>query len=224
MKRNYLKIAYILVAVAAVNLLVTLCLIPVLPQEVPVHANVRFEVDRMGSRWFVALIPAITAAFSITMAVEQKIRGRDYANNRPLTFFAVAFEAFFIALGWALYAMSATGAQLGDVRSVPIDLIMGLGMSVLFVVLGNYLPTVKPNRTFGIRVRATLESEEVWKKTHRFAGHAYVLGGFFAAACALIGHFADLNWLTFGGLMLGVFASSAVILIYARRIEKQLKA
>lgn len=224
MKRDYLKIHYMLIAVAMVNLIVMLCLIPGLPQEVPVHANARFEVDRMGSRWFVALIPSITAAVAIAMAAEQRIRGRDYANNRPMTFFAVAFVVFFVALGWALYAMSTVGAQLGDVRPVPIDLIMGLGMSALLIVMGNYLPTVKPNRTFGIRTRATLESEEVWKKTHRFAGRVYVLGGLCSAACALVGHFADMNWLTFGGLMLGVFAASVVVLIYAKRVEKQLKA
>lgn len=223
MKRDYLKVIYVLVAVTVVNMIATLCLIPGLPQEVPVHLNAQFEVDRMGTRWFIALIPAITAAFSITMAVEQKIRGRDYANNRPLTFFAVAFAAFFIALGWALYAMSAAGAQLGDVRSVPIDLIMGLGMSVLLIVMGNYLPTVKPNRTFGIRLRATLESEEVWKKTHRFAGRAYVLGGFVSGISALVGYCCDRRWLTLVGVALGALAASAVILIYARRTATLLK-
>ena len=223
MKKNYIKIIYGLIAVALINFVIMLALIPKLPAEIPVHFNYRFEVDGMGTPWFMALFPSITLIFTIAMAVEQKIRGRDYANNKPLTIFAVAFVAFFIALGWVMYAMSGTGAQMGDTTSVPLDLIMGLGFSVLFIVMGNYMPTVKPNRTFGIRVPATFRNEEVWKKTHRFAGRAYVIGGAFAGIMALAGHFTDTSWLIFVGLMLGVFGSSIVILIYSKRVEKRLK-
>jgi len=223
MKKNYIRIIYVLIAVALANFAIMLSLIPGLPAEIPTHFNYRFEVDAMGSPWFMIVIPSVTLVFTIAMAVEQKIRGRDYANNKPLTIFAVAFVAFFIALGWVLYAMSGTGAQMGDTTNVPLDLIMGLGMGLLFVVMGNYLPTVKPNRTFGIRMPATFRNEEVWKKTHRFAGRAYVFGGAFTMIMALIGHFAGVSWLIFAGLMLGVFGASIVILIYSKRIEKEQK-
>ena len=221
--KNYLKVIYVLIAVAAVNLIVMLSLIPNLPESIPVHFNYRFEVDRMGTRWFLAVIPSITLVFSIAMMVEQKIRGKDYANNKPLTVFAVAFVAFFIALGWVLYAMSGTGAQMGDTTSMPMDLIIGLGMSALFIVMGNYLPTVKQNRTFGIKMRATFESEEVWKKTHRYAGRAYVLGGFFTMFMSLIGYFIGASCLIFVGLILGVFGSNLVILIYALRLDRKMR-
>ena len=224
MKKNYIKIIYVLIAVAAVNFAVIMSLIPSLPAEIPVHFNYRFEVDRMGTPWFMAVFPSVTLLFTIAMAVEQKLRGRDYANNKPLTIFAVAFVVFFIALGWVMYAMCGTGAQLGDKTSIPLDMIMGLGFSGLFIVMGNYLPTVKPNRTFGIRVPATFRNEEVWRKTHRFAGHAYVLGGFFSGVCALTGYFTGVSWLMFAGLMVGVFGSSIVILIYSKRVEKQLRS
>lgn len=223
MKKNYIKVIHGLIAITLVNLCVMLCLIPSLPTQIPVHFNYHFEVDRMGSRWFLAVVPSITLVFSVSMMIEQKIRGREYANNKSLTVFAVAFVAFFIALGWVLYAMCGTGAQLGDKTNVPLDLIMGLGMSALFIVMGNYLPTVKPNRTFGIRMRATFRNEEIWKKTHRFAGRAYVFGGFFTMLMSLTGYFIGASWLIFAGLMLGVFGSSVVILIYAKRLEKQIK-
>lgn len=223
MKKNYIRIIYVLIAVALVNLIIMLSLIPGLPAQIPMHFNYRFEVDAMGSPWFMAVIPSITLVFTVAMAAEQKIRGKDYANNKPLTIFAVVFVAFFIALGWVMYAMCGTGAQLGDTVNMPLDLFMGLGISVLFIVMGNYLPTVKPNRTFGIRVPATFRNEEVWKKTHRFAGRATVLGGFFALVMSLVGYFIGASWLIFVGLMLGVFAPMVVILIYAKKVEKQQK-
>ena len=219
--KDYRKIVYVLIAVSLVNLAAMLCVIPGVPENIPTHFNYRFEVDAMGSRWFLAIVPSITAVFSLSMAVEQWIRGKNYANNKPLSIFAVVFVALFITLGWTLYAMSGTGAQLGDTTSVPLDLIIGLGMSVLFIVMGNYLPTVKQNRTFGIKLKVTFDSEEVWRRTHRFGGRVMVIGGFFSAICALVGYFTGLQWLIFAGLMLGVFGSCLIILIYAKRVSRE---
>ena len=56
---------------------------------------------------------------------------------------------------------------------------MNIGMAVMslmgavFILLGNYLPKCKPNRTIGIKVKWALENEENWVKTHRFAGKAW---------------------------------------------------
>ena len=221
--RDYRKYVYALVPVAAVNLVAMLGMISSLPALVPVHFNIRFEVDGMGTPWMLMIFPAITMAFAISVAIEQKIRGGAYANNKPLTIFSCCFVALFIALGWVLYAMCSTGAQMGDVVSMPVDLVLGLGFSALFIVLGNYLPTIKQNRTFGIRVRATLEDAECWRRTHRFGGVAYVIGGAFAAIVVLAGYFLNLKWLEFAGLLTGVLGSNAVILVYAVRQGKKIK-
>lgn len=223
MKKNYIRIIYVLIAVAAVNLIVMLSLIPGLPAEIPTHFNYRFEVDAMGSPWFMAVIPSITLVFTVAMAAEQKIRGKDYANNKPLTITAVAFVTLFTALGWTLYAMCSTGAQMGDVTTVPFDLIIGLGMPALFIVLGNYMPTIKPNRTFGMRIPATFRSEETWKKTHRFSGPVTVAGGLFSMVCTLVGYFTGAKWLILTGIFVGVIGSCLVSLIYALRLDRKMR-
>ena len=215
--KNYRRRVYALIAAAAVNLIVMLSLIPGLPEKVPCHFNYEFIVDGMGSRWFMALCPAITLAFAVSIAVELKIRGYSYANTKPLTIFAVVFEAFFIALGWMLFAMCGTGAQLGDRVKMPLDLLMNLGMSILFIVLGNYLPTVQPNRTFGIKMKKTLNNEEIWRRTHRFGGPVFVCAGIFSAVCGLIGYFGNIAWLSFAGLVGGIFGAIVIIMIYAAK-------
>jgi uncharacterized membrane protein len=48
---------------------------------------------------------------------------------------------------------------------------------VFVVVMGNYLPTVKPNYFIGIRTPWTLSDENNWLKTHRIAGRIYLFGG-----------------------------------------------
>lgn len=221
--KDYRKLVYVLIAVSLVNLIVFLTLLPSLPETVPIHFNYKFVVDGMGSRGFLAVVPGITLVFSIAMAIEQKIRGRDYENNKPLTIFAFMFVALFIALSWMLYAMSGTGAQPGDTVDMPLDLLLGLGFSVLFIVLGNYLPTVKHNRTFGIRLPSTLGNEEIWRRTHRFGGLAFVIGGLFSAITSLVGYFTGARLLILAGLLIGVFGTMLVILIYVAGLKKKLE-
>lgn len=55
---------------------------------------------------------------------------------------------------------------------------------IFLVAMGNYYPTLRQNFLFGIRNPWTHGSEEIWKKTHRFAGKVYFWGGL---AGALIG-------------------------------------
>lgn len=55
--------------------------------------------------------------------------------------------------------------------------IMSAFLGIVFVVIGNYLPKCKQNRTIGIKIKWTLANEENWNKTHRFSGFVYVISG-----------------------------------------------
>lgn len=222
--KDYRWTMRVLIAATAVNLIAMLCMMSTLPDIVPGHFNIRFEVDRMGSKWFLMIFPSIALLVCAGIALEQRIRGRDYANNRPLTIFAGCFAAVFVLLGWMSRALCATGAQLGEaVTAVPFDLAITLGISLLMVVLGNYMPVVQRNRTFGIRVRETLESEEVWRRVHRFAGRTYVSAGLLSAGCALIGYFSGMKWLELAGLLVFALGGSLIIWVYARRVHAGLQ-
>ena len=49
---------------------------------------------------------------------------------------------------------------------------------MLFIVIGNYLPKVRPNYLVGIRTPWTLTSDLSWDRTHRIGGRLFVLEGF----------------------------------------------
>lgn len=57
---------------------------------------------------------------------------------------------------------------------------------LLFVVLGNYMPKVRQNRTLGIKLTWTLRNEENWNKTHRLSGKLWVGGGLVLIATAFL--------------------------------------
>lgn len=80
------------------------------------------------------------------------------------------------------------------------ELVMGLS----FVVLGNYLPKARQNYTIGIKTPWTLSNEDIWNRTHRFAGYLWVVGGITIVVFSLIGF-------TKVYLMIAIIAVMAVI-------------
>ncbi|MFK7797472.1 MAG: SdpI family protein, partial [Aureispira sp.] len=49
------------------------------------------------------------------------------------------------------------------------------GCFILFMLLfGNYAGSIRPNYFIGIRTPWTLQSDEVWRKTHRLAGRLLI--------------------------------------------------
>jgi uncharacterized membrane protein len=71
-------------------------------------------------------------------------------------------------------------------------------IGAFYVVLGNYLQSVKPNYFIGIRTPWTLENEETWKKVHRLGGKLWLVGGLITIFIAFIAKKNSLLAITFG--------------------------
>ncbi|MGB8954650.1 MAG: SdpI family protein, partial [Tumebacillaceae bacterium] len=56
----------------------------------------------------------------------------------------------------------------------------------IFAVMGNYLGRIRFNYFVGIRTPWTLANEEVWRRTHRFAGPVWFFCGLAALVCAFL--------------------------------------
>ena len=66
-------------------------------------------------------------------------------------------------------------AALG--KAVRMEVVMPVFIGLLLTVVGNYLPKCKQNYTIGIKIPWTLNSEENWNRTHRFAGRLWTVCG-----------------------------------------------
>jgi uncharacterized membrane protein len=60
----------------------------------------------------------------------------------------------------------------------PLTPILVVGLAVLLMIYGNLLTKLRPNWFFGIRTPWTMESRDVWVKTHRLGGRLMIGGGF----------------------------------------------
>lgn len=77
-----------------------------------------------------------------------------------------------------------------------------LGFGLMFLLIGNYLPKVRQNRTLGIKIKWTLEDEENWNATQRLGGKVWVACGFACMLCALI---------PFSGFSIGIFIAAIAV-------------
>lgn len=144
-----------------------------LPDTVPLHWNVEGEVDRVGSKKELWLIPVVTTLmiYLILLAVpaidpKRKIQEMG-AKYQQLKFALVTFMSGLALV--VLYMVKAGGE--GSARLIFV--LVGL----LFAALGNYMKTVKPNYFIGFRTPWTLENNTIWEKTHRMGGMLWFVGG-----------------------------------------------
>ena len=82
-------------------------------------------------------------------------------------------------------AMQMTFAQ-GTADGRLVFIMTSFGFGLLFLVVGNYMPKFRQNRTMGIRVKWTLQNEENWNATHRFGGKVWVAAGLLCMIGALL--------------------------------------
>jgi len=110
--------------------------------------------------------------------------GEKYYSLRLLmTFFMTAISFYLL--------------YIGSKGVINPNLLIGL-LGAFFVILGNYLQTVKPNYFIGIRTPWTLENEDTWRKTHRLGGKIFVAGGLLTMIIAIIAKNNALLAVSFG--------------------------
>ena len=92
---------------------------------------------------------------------------------------------FFIIPALTLYAGSIFIAlMLGFEFNINIvcALLLGIGL----IVIGNYMPKAKRNRTFGIKLRWTVSNDDNWVATHRLGGKVFAIAGALVLACGFL--------------------------------------
>jgi uncharacterized membrane protein len=125
-------------------------------------------------------------------------RRRNYDRFEPTFWLVVNVIVLFLAVVHVLTLGAALGWGLDMTRALLA--LVGL----MFAGLGNYLPRLRSNWWMGIRTPWTLESDAVWRATHRLAGHTFVIAGLVAMGAALWpGSLAFV--VALGAMMLGAF-------------------
>ncbi|MHB8339090.1 MAG: SdpI family protein [Ignavibacteriaceae bacterium] len=159
--------------VLAVAVIIACYYYTILPQMVASHYNGNGVVDSYSSKLnFVLLclcIPIITYILSTYYLF----------SNALKKYFAMKFNTILIlrdvVITFAVFIMTLLFAS-GAEGKFPNN-ILGIGLGLLFILFGNYLPKIPSNYFFGIRTPWTLSSELVWCRTHKISGALSITGG-----------------------------------------------
>lgn len=95
--------------------------------------------------------------------------------------------------------------------------VCSLLLGLLFLVLGNLLPKVKQNYTFGIKLPWTLYDPENWSRTHRFGGWCMVLAGIVLLAAAPW----PTPWVMLPAILAAALAPMVYSYVFYRRHRKE---
>ena len=143
-----------------------------LPQQLAIHFGVDGTVDGFGSRLcVVALMPVIFLALHLVGIFFTRCDNKENGQSEKalnLVYWILPVLSLYVAT--IMYAL-AFGAKL-DLYALSA-IVMGAG----FIVMGNYMPKCKRNRTIGVKIKWTLASDENWNYIHRLVGKTWVIGG-----------------------------------------------
>ena len=147
---------------------------PCVPDQLPSHWNAQGQVDGYTSKplavfLFLGLIMAFYVLLMFLPRFDpfkknyQQFAGAYYWLRLMMTGFLVALYIIFL--------LAASG-HLSNIPKATISLI-----ALLFVGMGFLMPKIKRNYFIGIRTPWTLQSDEVWAKTHKLGGWCFVIAG-----------------------------------------------
>ena len=89
--------------------------------------------------------------------------------------FVALFTLFMVGMTWT---SELTVFGILPENGSPIGTITTLVVAWASFCLGNYMPKIKRNYTFGCKTPWALHDESNWRLTHRFCGTAFVISGF----------------------------------------------
>jgi len=170
-KKN-LKVLLIASVVILLPMLAGLILWDQLPEQIPSHWNAVGEVDGWSSKPFAVFgMPLILLAaqwLCVLGTVADPKKAHHGQKILHLVFWIIPVLS--VVLHVLVYA-----AAMG--KEVRVEVVMPVLIGLILAIVGNYLPKCKQNYTIGIKIPWTLNSEENWNKTHRFAGRLWVVCG-----------------------------------------------
>ena len=142
-----------------------------LPEQIAIHWGLDGNADGWGKPILFLLLPLFLLALhwlALWLTALDHRKKTQSAKVYGMVFWILPFLS--LCVHTVLYA-TAFGLKLN------MMILIGFLFGVLFLIIGNYLPKCRPNRTIGIRIIWTLISEENWIATHRFAGKVTVICG-----------------------------------------------
>lgn len=189
-----------------------------LPDIIPVHYNGANEVDRMGSKFEILIIPLIMIPFGYFMLIlgksSSKKEEKDNNNNERVTVIAgiCSLVIFHIINIYMLYSAFHSVENLNEL-AIDLFKVLFAAFGLLFVVIGNYMPKCKMNSVVGLRTVWSMKNEKTWKESQRLGGISFIITGILMTVGNLL-FFTNLSSFIFSMILIGIDLIISIIVSY----------
>ncbi len=194
-------------------LVITLIALPILPDKVPMHYNLRNEIDRWGSKYESLILPVLVIGMGLFLKSMSKLaskKGNQNSNSNEKATILVGIATLMLFNGMT-YIFLYTGyvhAKVDIAHTVDFYKIIFIFMGVMLIMIGSIMPRLKMNSIAGLRTTWSMKNETAWSLSQRFGGISLMITGLLVIiGCAFV--FEEIECLLFsmGLLVLDVIVS-----------------
>jgi uncharacterized membrane protein len=162
-----------LIAIMAIPFIYLAYLWNALPEKIPIHWNIKGEIDGWGTKdKLIVILLTLTVFVYLLLQVVSRIDPKGKLEKMGNKLYHIKFFTMLVMSLLAVFILYSVQNQTGSNTKALFAL-----MGFLFVGFGNYFQTLKPNYFIGIKTPWTLENETVWKETHKLGGKLWFFGG-----------------------------------------------
>lgn len=209
--------------IAAVPFLVYASIYRSLPSEIPVHYSFDGIADRFASKLSVEALFLCSLGYcgcllGVLLRKMVLAMGKTQENsNTQTTAKLMTYNQTFLTIFFSALSLYFIFVMLQN--SIPDTFFIlrtaYLVLSVLFIIIGNYLPKLKIDRVSGVKTKYSQSSDDAWMRSQRFGGRLLAIGGSASlVVCLIPGVSAKraviLSTIIFVFVILGVLGFSAV--------------
>jgi len=163
-----------ILGIILLSFIISIYFYPQMPEKIASHWNAQGQVDGYMSKfWGLFLMPFILVGLALLFVAIPRIdplkanieKFRKYYDGFIILFFIFMLSIHFQVILWNL-----------GIRISP-NVIVPIGIGILFFYTGILCENVKRNWFIGIRTPWTLSNERVWEKTHKIGGELFKITG-----------------------------------------------
>ena len=188
MKNNKLgSLFWILLVVCILNIVGHLAVYPALPDTVPIHWGASGEVNGWSSKQSNLIFCVLPLAMLVFMEVVRRIDPKHQNFERFGKVWNIFITLMVLLTAGMTWLTELTVFNMLPQSSNIISLLVCGGVGVMFIILGNFMPNIKQNYTFGCRTPWALNDEHNWQRTQRMGGYTFVVMGIVLLVLAFLG-------------------------------------
>ena len=142
-----------------------------LPNRMAIHFNFNGEADGFGNKPLgLLMLPAINVVIWSLLKVLPKF----IMSQTQFDLFSKRYNIIRLLVHSFITALYLVILMYTLQYKTNVLMFLAYGISILLLVIGNYLNNIKPNNFIGIRTPWTMKNAEVWRKTHYVTSRLWV--------------------------------------------------